>query len=109
AGLGPALSRYPAERYLDATDDARLDLGGDGVLDVYASAGEPSRGISISFGRVWLPLVGRPPPPVSNDDSRIVAPQDSPRAVDLVSDGTDVWAADAAADSAQLGLLAQLR
>jgi competence protein ComEC len=60
AGLALTLERYPADRSLDADHDARLDLGGGAVLDVYAW---PTRGVSISYGQQWIRLSGTPPAP----------------------------------------------
>jgi hypothetical protein len=88
-GLGPTLAHYPAAVRLDAAADARLDVGGGAVLDVYASdvARQPVPAVAISFGRVWVPLIGRPPPPADP----AVGEAASPNVVDLVSDGLEVW------------------
>ena len=77
AGLGLTLARYPAEQHLDPSVDERIDLGGGVALDIYAPDGQPMPGVSISFGRVYLPLTGGPP-----------------AAADLISDGIDVWTPD---------------
>jgi competence protein ComEC len=92
AGLGLTLARYPAEQHVDAAAGARVDLGGGAGLDVYPSEGQPAPDVSISFGRVWLPLWPAALP-----------------AVDLVSDGSDIWTADAAAEDAQPALVAGVR
>ncbi|HLZ30792.1 MAG TPA: ComEC/Rec2 family competence protein [Chloroflexota bacterium] len=81
AGLGPTLVRYPPEQPVDAAVDVRVDLGGGAALDVHPSAGQPRPDVSISFGRVALPLPTSP-------------------AADLVSDGFDVWSADSGAQPA---------
>jgi competence protein ComEC len=52
-GLGLTLSRYPADIVLDANRDARIDLGGGAVLDVYAA---PAPGVSIGYGEQWIQL-----------------------------------------------------
>jgi competence protein ComEC len=62
AGLGLTLARYPADRFLRADSDARIDLGGGAALDLYATA---RPGVSISYGDDWIPLSGKPPPPQS--------------------------------------------
>jgi ComEC/Rec2-related protein len=92
AGLGLTLARYPAEQHVDAAAGARVDLGGGAGLDVYPSGGQPAPDVSISFGRVWLPLWPAALP-----------------AVDLVSDGSDIRTADAAAEDAQPALVAGVR
>jgi len=38
---------------LDANRDARIDLGGGAVLDVYAA---PAPGVSIGYGEQWIQL-----------------------------------------------------
>ena len=101
AGLGPALARYPTEQ-LDAAVDARLDVGGGAALDIYPAEGQSTPAAAISFGRVWLPLTGRPPPPATPDGAQPGPRQEWLPAADLVSDGVDVWAADTAAQGAQL-------
>jgi competence protein ComEC len=60
AGLGLTLARYPADRFLTADRDMRIDLGGGAALDIYASA---RAGVSISNGRRWIPISGKPPAP----------------------------------------------
>jgi hypothetical protein len=62
AGVGLTLARYPADRFLRADSDARIDLGGGAALDLYATA---RPGVSISYGDDWIPLSGKPPPPQS--------------------------------------------
>jgi len=105
-GLSFTLGRYPAELRLDAADDARLDLGGGAAVDVYGSAAQATPAVSISFGSVWLSLVGRPPAP----DASVGWSSSPPQAAGhLVSDGTDVWMADSAAHAAQLPCAAPLR
>jgi len=55
---------------------------------------------SISFGRVWLPLAGRPPPPATGEADNLaalLADQTSP--AELVSDGTTVWTALSGAEA----------
>jgi competence protein ComEC len=83
--LGLTLARYPADQRLSADRDERIDLGGGAVLDVYAHApdSQAAARASISYGQVWLPLLGHPtsPSPLSN-----VA------RLELVSDGIGVWA-----------------
>ncbi|MGI9146964.1 MAG: ComEC/Rec2 family competence protein, partial [Chloroflexota bacterium] len=111
AGLGLTLARYPAERQLDVSEDARVDLGGGAALDIYRPAGQETPGIAISFGRVWLPLVGSPPAPVTSSGGRpIPLPEPaSPAAGELVSDGLQVWSADPADLGAQWDVVAGLR
>jgi competence protein ComEC len=94
AGLGLTLARYPAAQQLDAATDARLDLGGGAALDIYAAEAQSSPGVSVSFGRVWLPLAGRPPRPATIDRSQLVPGPGALPAADQVSDGIDVWAAE---------------
>jgi hypothetical protein len=105
AGLSLTLARYsPVQRLDTAADgDARVDLGGGAALDIYASdaasgagvtLGQPAASASISFGQVWLPLVGRPPPPISGDTLDINRLVSDGLSKPLVSDGTAVWAAD---------------
>jgi hypothetical protein len=78
AGLGPTLARYPADQRISAERDERVDLGGGAVLDVYATASHSAQTsqVTVSFGQVWLPVLGRSPPV----------------AYELVSDGTTAWA-----------------
>jgi hypothetical protein len=104
-GLGLTLARYAAQRQLDASTDAHVDLGVGAVLDVYPADGQPAPGVSISFGRVWLRLVGRPPPPPQDDSE----PQSLPTDRDVVSDGIDVWTAASAGQHAQQALHASVR
>ena len=81
AGLGLTLARYPADRRINApAEDDRIDLGGGAALDVYANGadGQTGRQVTVSFGHVWLLILGRSPP-------LLAAP------TELVSDGTDVW------------------
>jgi len=108
-GLSFTLGRYPAEQRLDAADDARLDLGGGAAVDVYGSAAQATPAVSISFGSVWLSLVGRPPAPEASVGWSSSPPQAAGPAGHLVSDGTDVWMADSAAHAAQLPWAAPLR
>jgi len=108
-GLSFTLGRYPAELRLDAADDARLDLGGGAAVDVYGSAAQATPAVSISFGSVWLSLVGRPPAPEASVGWSSSPPQAAGPAGHLVSDGTDVWMADSAAHAAQLPWAAPLR
>ncbi|MDQ3809145.1 MAG: hypothetical protein M3336_02530, partial [Chloroflexota bacterium] len=61
ARLAPLVQRYPPEQRPPVGVDARLDLGGGAVLDVYADGREPAA--ALSHGRVWLRLLGHPPPP----------------------------------------------
>jgi competence protein ComEC len=84
AGLGPTLARYPADQRISADQDDRVDLGGGAVLDVYvttSSSTEPSQ-VTVSFGQVWLRVLGRAPPLTS----------------ELVSDGTAVWSPNSDGD-----------
>ena len=84
AGLGPTLARYPADQRISAERDARVDLGGGAVLDVYvtASPSTETSQVTVSFGQVWLRVLG-PAPPLSSE---------------LVSDGTAVWAPNSDGD-----------
>jgi hypothetical protein len=97
-GLGLTLARYPADQRSSAEQDERIDLGGGAAMDVYAGAragqtssrpagGLANAGVSVSFGRIWQPVLGRPPSPMETDAT--VAPGSG--AWELVSDGTDVW------------------
>jgi hypothetical protein len=88
SGLGPTLARYPADQRLNAEQDERMDLGGGAVLDVYATAPDNPRAprVALSFGTVWLPLFGHPPPPDETQNQRELAPSE------VVSDGTELWA-----------------
>ncbi len=80
AGLAEVLRRYPAQRRLSGEGDARLELGG-AALDVFSSsAGEPS--VAVSFGEVWVPLVGLPPVPT-------VVPDRGPPTAAAI--GASVW------------------
>jgi competence protein ComEC len=85
AGLGPTLARYPADQRISADHDDRVDLGGGAVLDVYvtttSSSTEPSQ-VTVSYGQVWLRVLGRSPPLTS----------------ELVSDGTAVWSPNSDGD-----------
>jgi hypothetical protein len=67
ASLGLTLARFPAESRLTADRDARLELGGSAVLDIYAAAdAEAQPAVSVTFGDDWLALSGQPPPPAPN-------------------------------------------
>lgn len=119
AELRLTLERYPPTQRVDAQVDMRIDLGGGAAVDVYGqdrrqgggsvanadgqdggAAGSPSEaGVSVSFGRVWVPLVGRPPAPASGAPEQALR-VDEP-ASDLVSDGEAFWADDSYAQTAQ--------
>jgi hypothetical protein len=79
-GLGPTLAQYPADQRFEGEQDERIDLGGGAALDVYAPAPDSQAAVrvSISFGTVWLPLLGQ---------ARALS--------ELVSDGIDVWTTSA--------------
>jgi hypothetical protein len=106
-GIEAALERYPAAAHVSPDVDGRIDLGGGAVLDVYADApGEPRgprAGVSVSFGRVWVQLVGRPPRPsmVPGD------PDSAPPVIEsmgrelLRSDGVAIWREPRHASAAQ--------
>jgi len=96
-GVEAALERYPAAAHVSPDVDGRVDLGGGAVLDIYADATAdprgPRAGVSVSFGRVWLQLAGRPPlPPTSPSD-----PDAAPLVIESISrealrsDGVAVW------------------
>ncbi|HEY0583601.1 MAG TPA: hypothetical protein VGE94_15565, partial [Chloroflexota bacterium] len=126
AGLAPALARYPADRQAHGAADRRIDFGGGAVLDIYAASDEeaalsPGLGqlqrasgsasprtssVALSFGAVWLALIGQPPPPVAaamssqrrtepdaQQDQLAIGLAGTP-AVELASDGFSVWRAD---------------
>ncbi len=94
--LAETVRRYPAAVRLVGVEDARLDLGDGAVLDVFADAGP---GVSVSYGAVWLPVAGRPPPPTTEDSNGATAAVPRPReaAAELLSDGTSIWPADGGA------------
>jgi competence protein ComEC len=89
--LATILDRYPAEQRLNAGGDRRLELGGGAVLDVYAMPGQPAA--AVSFGRVWVPLVGHPPRPLHAPDGSppVLVEADAQQ---LVADGIRVWRPD---------------
>jgi hypothetical protein len=60
--------------------------------------GQPTTGASISFGQVWLPLIGRPPPPGSSQTTEAGPLASTLPAAQLVSDGTTVWTVEDGAD-----------
>jgi competence protein ComEC len=67
------LQAYPANHVLDASADARLDLGSGAVLDVFAAPGAEVR---ASYGQVSLVLAG---------------PSTLGLEAELVSDGLTLW------------------
>jgi ComEC/Rec2-related protein len=92
ARLAPTLDRFPAETVLlpDAAD--RMDLGGGAVLDTYAG-----RAASVSFGRLWLRLLGRPPTPSADEATLLDADRD-PEGEDVeIRSGPTTFAARPAA------------
>jgi competence protein ComEC len=92
AAIEPLLAHYPAEQQLDADADARIDLGGGAVVDIYASGGlgQAEAGVSVSFGEVWLIVAGRPPPVPFGPSTKPSPPSPG---YERVSDGRELWAA----------------
>jgi len=61
----PTLQHYPAQTRLHADQDARVDLGGGAVVDLYArSPAEPA--VALSFKSAWVRVLGQPPRPSSS-------------------------------------------
>ncbi len=57
--LAEVLRRYPPEVRLRGDRNARLDLGG-AVVDIFAD-GPEGGAVAVTYGDVWIPLVGTPP------------------------------------------------
>jgi ComEC/Rec2-related protein len=92
ARLAPMLDRFPAETMLHPDVAERVDLEGGAVLDSYAG-----RAASVSFGRLWLRLLGHPPTPLADEATLLDADQDWDRDDAEIRSGPTTSAATPAA------------
>jgi hypothetical protein len=59
---GALLQRYTATHQIEPPlADTRVDLGGGAALDVQANSSDQPADVSVSFGAVWLSLLGSAP------------------------------------------------